>query len=300
MKIMKKIGVIGLGSMGMGIAQSLIKANFEVYGFDLNSKSLAILEQAGAKGVSQAANDYAESIEALIVVVVNAKQTHDVLFTSGLSKLLKPNTPIMVCSTISAKDAIEINTLLSHDGHLMLDAPLSGGAAKANTGDLTIMSSGPKAVYDLFESIFAAIAAKVYYVGAEIGQGATVKIIHQLLAGVHIAVAAEAMAMAAKANIPLELMYDVVTNAAGNSWMFENRMKHVLDGDYSPLSMVDIFVKDLGLVADTARALNFPTPLASTAFNMFTTASNCGYGKEDDSAIIKIFNDIQLPQKKEQ
>ena len=105
------------------------------------------------------------------------------------------------------------------------------------------------------------------------------------------------MALAAKAGIPLDLMYDVVTHAAGNSWMFENRMKHVVDGDYAPLSMVDIFVKDLGLVTDTGKALHFPLPLASTAFNMFTEASNAGYGKEDDSAVIKIFSGIELPKK---
>lgn len=104
--------------------------------------------------------------------------------------------------------------------------------------------------------------------------------------------------MAKKAGIPLDIMYDVVTNAAGNSWMFENRMKHVLQGDYTPLSAVDIFVKDLGLVTDTAKSLHFPIPLASTAFSMFTNASNAGYGRWDDSAVIKIFSGIDLPVNK--
>ncbi len=121
---------------------------------------------------------------------------------------------------------------------------------------------------------------------------------HQLLAGVHIAVAAEAMAMAKKAGIPLDIMYDVVTNAAGNSWMFENRMAHVLSGDYTPLSAVDIFVKDLGLVTDTAKALHFPIPLASTAYQMFTNASNAGYGRYDDSAVIMTFSGLDLPVNK--
>ncbi len=135
-----------------------------------------------------------------------------------------------------------------------------------------------------------AVAGKVYRIGAEPGLGSTVKIIHQLLAGVHIAAGAEAMALAARAGIPLDVMYDVVTNAAGNSWMFENRMRHVVDGDYTPHSAVYIFVKDFGPVADTAKALHFPLPLASTALNMFTSASNAGYGKEDDSAVIKRFS----------
>jgi putative dehydrogenase len=105
------------------------------------------------------------------------------------------------------------------------------------------------------------------------------------------------MALAARAGIPLDLMYDVVTNAAGNSWMFENRMKHVVDGDYSPKSAVDIFVKDLGLVTETGRTLKFPLPLASTAYTMFANASNAGYGKLDDSAVIKTFAGIDLPDR---
>jgi 2-hydroxy-3-oxopropionate reductase len=179
----------------------------------------------------------------------------------------------------------------------MLDAPVSGGAAKAAAGEMTVMAAGDDATFAKLQPVLDAVAGKVYRCGKDIGQGATVKIIHQLLAGVHIAAGAEAMALAAKAGIPLDLMYDVVTHAAGNSWMFENRMKHVVDGDYTPLSMVDIFVKDLGLVTDTGKALRFPLPLASTAFNMFTETSNAGHGKEDDSAVIKIFSGIELPKK---
>jgi len=179
----------------------------------------------------------------------------------------------------------------------MLDAPVSGGAAKAASGEMTVMASGSDEAFAALQPVLDAVAAKVYRVGTEIGQGSTVKIIHQLLAGVHIAVGAEAMALAARAGIPLETMYEVVTNAAGNSWMFENRMCHVVDGDYRPTSAVDIFVKDLNLVAETAKALHFPLPLASTALNMFTEASNAGYGREDDSAVIKIFSGITLPQR---
>lgn len=177
----------------------------------------------------------------------------------------------------------------------MLDAPVSGGAVKAAQGEMTVMASGSEAAFTRLKLVLDAVASNVYRISDTPGAGSTVKIIHQLLAGVHIAAAAEAMALAARAGIPLDVMYDVVTHAAGNSWMFENRMQHVVDGDYTPRSAVDIFVKDLGLVADTAKALRFPLPLASTALNMFTSASNAGYGKEDDSAVIKIFSGITLP-----
>lgn len=292
------VAVIGLGAMGMGVAKSCIRAGFNTYGIDLNPIYLEKIKSYGAKAVSKNANHFAQELDAVVLLVVNAQQVKQVLFgENGLAYHLKANTPIMVCSTISAQDAKEISHKLTDLHLLMLDAPISGGAAKAEQGELTVMASGSKECFSALASVLSAISTKVYKIGEEIGLGSTVKIIHQLLAGIHIAAGAEAMALAAKAGIPLDLMYEVVVNAAGNSWMFENRMKHVVEGDYTPLSMVDIFVKDLGLVTDTAKTLRFPLPLASTAFNMFTAASNAGFGQEDDSAVIKIFSGIELPKK---
>lgn len=292
--------IVGLGSMGMGAAQSCINAGLTTYGVDLNPQARAALEQAGAKQVAASADAFAAELDAVMLLVVNAAQVKQILFGErGLAGQLKPGTPVMVSSTISAADAADIAERLAAQGLSMLDAPVSGGAVKADAGEMTVMAAGSDATFARLQPLLDAVAGKVYRVGDEIGLGATVKIIHQLLAGVHIAAGAEAMALAARAGIPLDVMYDVVTHAAGNSWMFENRMRHVVDGDYTPKSAVDIFVKDLGLVADTAKALHFPLPLASTALNMFTSASNAGYGKEDDSAVIKIFTGIELPQKQE-
>ncbi|MCG6210704.1 NAD(P)-dependent oxidoreductase [Vibrio furnissii] len=291
----KSVAVIGLGSMGMGAAKSCVRAGLDVYGVDLNPQALETLGNYGAKAVASDANQFASQLDAVLLLVINAKQVKAVLFDSGLAANLKPGTAVMVSATISAQDAKAIEADLKAHNLLMLDAPVSGGAVKAEAGEMTIMASGSAQAFAKLAPVLDATAGKVYNIGTDIGLGATVKIIHQLLAGVHIAAGAEAMALAARANIPLDLMYDVVTNAAGNSWMFENRMKHVVDGDYSPKSMVDIFVKDLNLVADTAQDLKFPLPLASTALNMFTSASNAGFGKEDDSAVIKIFDGIDLP-----
>lgn len=295
MSQVQSVGVIGLGSMGMGAAKSCVRAGLDVYGIDLNPTALATLKASGAKAVSNNALEFADKLDAVLVLVVNARQVNAVLFDSGLAAALKPHTVVMVSATISAEDAKAIEVKLAAHQLQMLDAPVSGGAIKAEAGEMTIMASGSTAVFAKLAPVLDATAAKVYNIGAEIGLGATVKIIHQLLAGVHIAAGAEAMALAARANIPLDLMYDVVTNAAGNSWMFENRMKHVVDGDYTPNSMVDIFVKDLNLVSDTAKELQFPLPLSSAALNMFVSASNAGFGKEDDSAVIKIFDGIELP-----
>lgn len=295
MSEVQSVGVIGLGSMGMGAAKSCVRAGLDVYGFDLNAQALEELGSFGAKAVSTNAVEFADQLDSVLVLVVNAQQVNTVLFKTGLAAALKPNTPVMVSATISAEDAKQIEAQLAEHKLVMLDAPVSGGAVKAEAGEMTIMASGAQGTFDTLAPVLNATAAKVYNIGEAIGLGATVKIIHQLLAGVHIAAGAEAMALAARANIPLDLMYDVVTNAAGNSWMFENRMKHVVDGDYSPKSMVDIFVKDLNLVADTAQDLKFPLPLSSAALNMFVSASNAGFGQEDDSAVIKVFQGIDLP-----
>lgn len=292
------VAVVGLGSMGMGAALSCVRAGLTTYGIDLNPVALDKLKQAGAEGVATNGDNFAQDLDAVVILVVNAQQTKSVLFgEKGFAQKLKKGTAVMVSSTMAAADSIEISQKLTEMGLIMLDAPVSGGAAKAAAGEMTVMASGSAEAFDKLQPVLDATASKVYNIGTEIGLGATVKIVHQLLAGVHIAAGAEAMALASKAGIPLDVMYDVVTNAAGNSWMFENRMKHVVDGDYTPFSMVDIFVKDLGLVNDTAKSLKFPLHLASTAYSMFTEASNAGFGKEDDSAVIKIFSGINLPKK---
>ncbi len=290
------LGVVGLGAMGMGAALSCLRAGLTTWGADLNPTARQTLSDAGAQGVASSAREFAPDLDALLILVVNADQVRQVLFgPDGVAECLKPGTAVMVSSTISADDAREIATRLARLGLEMLDAPVSGGAKKAAAGRMTVMASGSARAFEALAPVLDAVAERVYRIGSEPGAGSTVKIIHQLLAGVHIAAGAEAMALAARAGIPLDVMYDVVTHAAGNSWMFEDRMRHVVDGDYTPHSAVDIFVKDLGLVADTARELHFPLPLATTALNMFTSASNAGFGKEDDSAVIKIFSGITLP-----
>ena len=181
-------------------------------------------------------------------------------------------------------------------GLLYLDSPISGGAAKAASGQMTMMTAGSTEAYAKAGGVLEAMAANVYRLGDKAGNGSKVKIINQLLAGVHIAAAAEAMALGLREGVDPAALYEVITHSAGNSWMFENRMAHVLAGDYTPLSAVDIFVKDLGLVLDTARHSSFPLPLASTAHQMFMQASAAGHGREDDSAVIKIFPGITLPE----
>jgi 3-hydroxyisobutyrate dehydrogenase len=245
----------------------------------------------------------AATSDILVSVVVNAAQTESVLFgdgtpTSGCASHLKPGSVFVMCSTVEPAFSVGLEKKLNDKGLLYIDAPISGGAAKAASGQMTMMTAGTPAAYAKAESFLNAMAAKVYKLGDSAGAGSKVKIINQLLAGVHIAAAAEAMALGLREGVDPHALYEVITNSAGNSWMFENRMAHVLAADYTPLSAVDIFVKDLGLVLDMARASKFPLPLSSTAHQMFMQASTAGFAKEDDSAVIKIFPGIDLPKAK--
>jgi 3-hydroxyisobutyrate dehydrogenase len=247
--------------------------------------------------------DIAAASDVLVSVVVNAAQTESVLFgdgaaNSGCIQHLKPGSVFVMCSTVDPAFSVRLEKTLNDKGLHYIDAPISGGAAKAASGQMTMMTAGTPAAYEKAEVFLNAMAAKVYKLGDSAGAGSKVKVINQLLAGVHIAAAAEAMALGLREGVDPEALYEVITHSAGNSWMFENRMAHVLAADYTPLSAVDIFVKDLGLVLDMARASKFPLPLSSTAHQMFMQASTAGFAKEDDSAVIKIFPGIELPKAK--
>ncbi|CAB5693766.1 2-(hydroxymethyl)glutarate dehydrogenase [Delftia tsuruhatensis] len=290
------VGVIGLGAMGAGIAQSLRRAGHTVHAYDLRPEAVAAFAAQGGTACATLA-DMAAACTVVVSVVVNARQTEAVLFgEGGLAASLRPGSVFIMCSTVDPRWSEALETRLQALGVLYIDAPISGGAARAAAGQMTMMTAARPEAYAACEGVLDAMAGKVYRLGDRAGAGSRVKIINQLLAGVHIAAAAEAMALGLREGVAADALYEVITHSAGNSWMFENRMAHVLAGDYTPLSAVDIFVKDLGLVLDTARHSTFPLPLASTAHQMFMQASTAGHGREDDSAVIKIFPGITLPQ----
>ena len=292
---MTTVGLIGLGAMGSGMAQSLRRAGHTVQVFDVRREVAEAFAKEGGVACTSLA-ELGAACDVVISVVVNAAQTEAVLFgQDGCAAHMKPGSVFVMCSTVDPNWSIALEARLEGLGLRYLDAPISGGAAKAASGQMTMMTAGKPEAYALAEPLLNAMAGKVYKLGDKAGAGSKVKIINQLLAGVHIAAAAEAMALGLREGVDAEALYEVITHSAGNSWMFENRMAHVLAGDYTPLSAVDIFVKDLGIVLDVARASKFPLPLSSTAHQMFMQASTAGFAKEDDSAVIKIFPGIDLP-----
>ena len=299
----RRVGLIGLGAMGSGMAGSLRRRGADVSVCDAREGVAAAFAAHGGTACTTPA-ELAARCEVVVSVVVNAAQTEAVLFGSGepdgggAAAAMKPGSVFVMCSTVDPNVSIAFERRLEAMGLRYVDAPISGGAARAASGEMTVMGAARDSAWASAEPFLQAMAAKVYRLGDRAGNGSKVKIINQLLAGVHIAAAAEAMALGLREGVDAAALYDVITHSAGNSWMFENRMAHVLSGDYTPLSAVDIFVKDLGLVLDTARASKFPLPLASTAHQMFMQASTAGFAKEDDAAVIKIFPGIELPGRK--
>jgi 3-hydroxyisobutyrate dehydrogenase len=291
--------VIGLGSMGMGVARSLLRSGLAVSGYDVRPSALRQLEELGGFAAASPAEAGGRS-RAVVILVVNAAQTEDVIFgADGLAHSMSPGSVIVTSSTVPPAFAAELGGRIERAGLLNIDAPVSGGVKKAAEGQLTVMASGPAAAFDKCAPLFEAIAGKLYRLGDKPGQGSTVKMVNQLLAGVHIAAAAEAMALGIKAGADPQVLFDVISNSAGSSWMFQNRVPHVLAGDYRPLSAVNIFVKDLGLVLDSGRKLSFPLPLTATAHQIFLAAAAVGLGGEDDSAVIKTYPGVELPKAKE-
>jgi putative dehydrogenase len=295
-----KVGVIGLGTMGIGAALSLVRAGHETWGCDLREAPRDELAKAGGHVVGRAA-DLPEGLEALVLLVVNAAQAEDVLFgPAGCVERLAPGTVVLGCVTVAPGAAKALAARLEARGLLVLDTPVSGGSPAARAGTMTVMGSGSPAAFERAQPVLDAIGGKIWRLGDAIGAGSTVKMVNQLLAGVHIAAAGEAMALAIRAGADPQAVYDVISTSAGNSWMFQNRVPHILSGDDRALSAVNIFVKDLGIVLDQARALTFPLPLASAAHQLFLAAAAGGHGACDDAFVIRVWQalaGIELPKK---
>ena len=281
--------VIGLGSMGFGMAQSLLRAGFKVAGYDPASGVADRLAVAGGRAAANPA-DAARGAEVVVAVVVNADQTEAVLFGADrCADAMAPDGVFVSCATMAPERARTLAKRLEATGRHYLDAPMSGGAARAADGSLTMLASGTEAAFARAEPALAAMTGTLYRLGDAAGQGAAFKMVNQLLAGVHIAAACEAMAFAKREGLDLARVFDVITKSAGNSWMFENRVPHILAGDYAPKSAVEIFVKDLGIVVDMARASRFPVPVAGAALQMFLMTAAAGMGRDDDASVARLY-----------
>ena len=292
----KNILVVGLGSMGFGIAQSLIRAGYSVFGQDKNPKQQKRLIEEGGYDKNIPFND----LQAVIIVVLNEKQTREIIFgQNGISEKLKKNSLIMVCTTVAPDFAKEMASSCNDKGLLYLDAPISGGSKKSAEGKLSYMISGSQKAFEVAKPILDCTSEIVFEFGEHVGSGSAMKAVNQMLAGVHIAAMAEAITFGITQGIDPKRFLEVISKCAGTSWMLENRTPHIIDNDYSPKSSINIWPKDLGIVLDIAKNSNFSAPLTAAALQQFVSAAGSGLGQEDDAAVAKIYArnaGIKLPQ----
>ncbi len=284
----QRTSVVGLGSMGYGMAQSLLRAGHVVQGFDINPETSARFAAEGGQTESQ--GEAAARCDCLVLVVLNAAQVEQVLFGSdGWAEQLAKGATIIACATVAPAFAREMAARCEALGLHYLDAPISGGAAKAADGQLSVMASGAAAAFDGASPALDAMAQTVFNLGDEVGAGSAMKAVNQLLAGVHIAAMAEALTFGMTQGVKPDKFLEVISQCAGTSWMLENRAPHIVEGDYSPRSSVDIWPKDLGIVLDIAKSARFGAPLTAAALQQFLAASGSGLGAEDDAAVAKVY-----------
>lgn len=288
MSVTQKTAVVGLGSMGYGIASSLLRGGHETYGFDINEAQVERFQnEGGSKG---ALKDIAPELDALVIVVLNAAQTQDVLFgDNGVAANLKAGSTVMACATVPPEFARSMEEKCNALGLHYLDAPISGGSVKAANGQLSIMASGKPEVFEAAQPVLDATAETVFRLGDAAGAGSAMKAVNQLLAGVHIATMAEALTFGMTQGVEPDKFLEVISKCAGTSWMLENRAPHIVEGDYTPHSSVNIWPKDLGIVLDIAKSANFDAPISQAAFNQFKEAADMGLGGEDDAAVAKVY-----------
>jgi L-threonate 2-dehydrogenase len=285
---MHTIGFIGLGAMGLPMAQRLVAHDYAVRGFDLKRPAPDALAEAGGRAAVSAA-EAARDADALILMVVTAAQARAVLVEGGALAVLRSDALVILMATCAPAEAAALASEVTATGRRFVDAPVSGGVVGATGGTLTIMAAAPKPVFEAAKPLLQVLGDKLFHVGEKPGQGAMVKTVNQLLCGVHIAAAAEAFSLGAKADIDPAVLLEILSGSAASSWMLKDRGPRMLEDEPQVASAVDIFVKDLGLVLDAGRSSKAALPLAAAAHQMFLAASGLGHGARDDSQVLRAY-----------
>ncbi len=285
---MTTVAFAGLGAMGLPMARNLLAMGHRVRGIDINPSALEAVAAAGGERTASAAAA-ATGADVLVLMVINAAQAEQVLFGDGALDALDRGGIVCLMATCPPGVVERIAGRVVASGRRFVDAPVSGGVAGAVAASLTIMAACERATFDDIEPVLRAIGQRVFHVGERPGQGATVKTVNQLLCGVHIAVVAEAFALAAKVGVDLKVLLEIMSGSSASSWMLKDRGPRMLEADPEVTSAVDIFVKDLGIVMETGRETKAALPIAAVAHQMFLAASGRGEGRADDSQVIRSY-----------
>ena len=283
------VGVIGTGAMGMGVVTSLLRAGFPVLARDIRPDVQAAAVARGAVAANSPA-DVSRGARIAIVLVVDAPQVEAVLFApDGAVDAFTDGGIVVLSSTVDPAFTLALAPRLADRGIVLVDAPVSGGPAKAAAGTMTMMVAGDAEARARCAPVFAAIAANVFTLSDRAGDAAMMKIVNNLLAAANLAAGAEALAIARKGGLDLAQAAAVISASSGASWIFNDRMPRALAGDYEPRAAAKILAKDVAIAVDVAARLGCDAPFATAALAAFHATIDAGHGDEDDAAIAKLF-----------
>ncbi|SIS82352.1 NAD(P)-dependent oxidoreductase [Phaeovulum vinaykumarii] len=282
------VAFVGLGAMGSAMAGNLVRGGVRLRGFDLSPAAMDRLAAEGG-GVAASAAEAAQGADVLILMVVNAAQAEAVLVDGGALAALAPGAHVVLMATCLPDAVRDLAARVAATGRVLVDAPVSGGVVGAQAASLTIMVGAEADALAAVRPLLELMGQRIFHVGGAPGQGAAAKAVNQLLCGVHLAAAGEALSMAEAMGLDLPVMLDIVSNSAAGSWMLRDRGPRMIEDTDVVTSAVDIFAKDLGIVLDVARAERLGLPLSAAAHQMFLAGSGRGEGKLDDSQVIRSY-----------
>ncbi len=285
-----KIGMIGLGAMGMPIAKCFLNAGYELHAFDVAGKAREEIEKAGA-AVYHEAGDIGEKADVIVSSLPNAAIVDSVISEVMGKKELRADTWIDL-SSIAPASAVAFAKRLEEKSVSYMDCPVSGGVQGAAQGTLTVMAGGPDGTFEKVRDILEVIGKKIYHVGG-VGAGSGIKMVNNFMLGCNMAAAAEALVLGSKLGLDLDTMYEIIGNSSGRSFIVENKIPNFIKKrKFSGGFAIDLQYKDLGLAMETARALSMPVHMGSTAVQMFETARAKGYGRDDITALVKMEEEL--------
>ncbi|WP_341908265.1 NAD(P)-dependent oxidoreductase [Polaromonas sp. YR568] len=285
---MNRVSVIGVGNMGGGMAANLLARGWAVDVCDIDFAKVEALQLLGAE-VLESPAQAAVNASVHIVCVVDAPQTGEVLFgPRGLAQRLQPGHTVLLCPTLAPEDVEAFAARLAEQGVHTLDAPMSGGPARARDGSMSLMVAGPQAVVTAAGELLKALSSRVFHISEKPGDGARTKLVNNLLAGINLVGAAEAMALAQRIGLDLAKTLDVIEQSSGQSWIGIDRMRRALAGDYAPRAHVTLLEKDTRLAMEMARSAGFASLLGGPASAAFAQAHAAGWAEEDDAALFKL------------
>ena len=297
---MKKIGFVGLGDMGIGLTNNLLKNKFEVTGFDVRDERVKELVELGGRPAANC-REVAENSDAVFVMVLNGKQVKEVILgENGLLEGLKPGATIIVTATINPSEIKELEIPLSEKGINLIDSPVSGGKSGADNGTLTMMTAAKKKVFDDCKPILEAVGQNIFHVGEEIGLGQTVKASLQALIGASFTAIFESLVLGVKSGVKAETLYEVFGSSGVSSPLFKNCAKLIMERKFKGTgSHIGTMYKDLGISMNMAKENGVAMFTASAAYELFRSGMSL-FPEDDNWAIVKLLEQIAGTEVKEQ